>query len=44
LNSGAVSLTDLLAGGTDWLVVLVEDDADLVHKTDLLLIMTGERL
>lgn len=37
-------MADLLAGGTDWLVVLVEDDADLIHKTDLLLVMTGERL
>lgn len=31
--------TDFLAEVSNWLVVLVEDDADLVHEADLLLIV-----
>lgn len=36
------AFTDLLARGPDCLVVFVEDDADLVHEPDLLLIVTVE--
>lgn len=36
--------TNLLACSANWLVVLVEDDADLVHQADLLLIVTGQGL
>lgn len=34
--------TDLLAGGTNGLVVLVQDDAHLIHESNLLLIVTVE--
>ena len=36
---GRKLLTDLLAEVADWLVVLVEDNADLVHEANLLLIV-----
>jgi len=35
--------TDLLAEIANWLVVLIEDDADLVHEADLLLIVPLQR-
>lgn len=31
--------TDLLAEVSNWFIVLVQDDADLVHEADLLLIV-----
>lgn len=34
--------TDLLAGSADGLVIFVQDNADLVHEADLLLIVTVE--
>jgi hypothetical protein len=40
----AVPRTDLLASCANWVVVFVEDNADFVHKTDLLLIVTRERI
>ena len=40
----AVSLTDLLASRANWLVVLIKDNADLIHETDLLLVVTRQRL
>lgn len=44
VERGWAARTELLAGLADGHVVLVEDDADLVHQTDLLLIMAGEGL
>src|SRR5689334_22828176 len=36
--------TELLAGSANWNVVLVEDNANLVHQPDLLLIVTVQGL
>lgn len=40
----AVSRTDLLASCANWVVVFVEDNADFVHETNLLLIVTRKRI
>lgn len=34
--------TDLLAGSADGLIIFVQDNTDLVHEADLLLIVTFE--
>ena len=36
---GEVTHTQLLAGGSNWQVILVGNDADLIHEADLLLIV-----
>jgi len=36
--------TKLLAGGANGLIIVIEDDAHLVHQADLLLIVTLERI
>lgn len=36
-------LTDLFASSADGQVVLVQDDADLVHQADLFLVVAGQR-
>lgn len=37
---GGVERTELLAGASNWPVIVIQNNADLIHQTDLLFIVT----
>lgn len=40
VDYGGIERTDLLAGASNWPVIVIQNNADLIHQTDLLFIVT----